>query len=154
MRISDWSSDVCSSDLDTLTGDTGSNVRNGGNGNDTLIGGAGADALIGGSGIDTADYSGSPSSVIVDLVAGTGLGGDAQGDTLSGIENLIGSDYDDDLTGDANDNVILGDGGNDAIRGGDGHATLDAGRGNDIHAGGSTEERSVGKGWGRQGIIR
>src|SRR3546814_9039298 len=109
MRISDWSSDVCSSDLnrasgtghggdaegdtltgvenvtgsnfnDTLTGDTGSNVLNGGNGNDTLIGGAGADALIGGSGIDTADYSGSPSSVIVDLVAGTGLGGDAQGE--------------------------------------------------------------------------
>src|SRR3546814_8834206 len=70
-------SDVCSSVL--------------GDGNDTLIGGSGADTLIGGAGSDTASYAGSSGGVTVDLAAGTGSGGDAQGDTLSGIENLTGS---------------------------------------------------------------
>jgi hypothetical protein len=33
-------------------------------------------------GTDEVDYSASASGVTIDLVAGTGLGGDAQGDTL------------------------------------------------------------------------
>src|SRR3546814_5612601 len=98
MRISDWSSDVGSSDLNVFEGGAGDDTLDGGNGNDTLTGGAGADALIGGSGTDTASYAGSANGVTVDLTTGTGLGGDAQGDTLSGIENLTGSNYDDTLT--------------------------------------------------------
>ena len=73
---------------DSLTGDANANVLNGGLGDDTLVGGLGADTLIGGGGIDTADYSASASAVTVDLLAGTGLGGTAAGDTLSGIENV------------------------------------------------------------------
>jgi hypothetical protein len=63
----------------------------GGSGNDTLDGGTGADVLIGGDGTDTADYSLSAAGVTVSLLTGLGAGGDAQGDTLGGIENIIGS---------------------------------------------------------------
>src|SRR5213078_1917485 len=77
---------------DTITGDANANV---------LSGGAGADTLIGGGGTDTADYSASASAVTVNLTTNVNTGGDAQGDSLSGIENLTGSAYDDTLTGDA-----------------------------------------------------
>jgi Ca2+-binding RTX toxin-like protein len=78
---------------DTLTGDGGTNA---------LVGGAGADTLIGGPGIDTADYSTSTAAVSVNLLTGVGSGGDAQGDILTGIENIVGSDHADTLTVDFN----------------------------------------------------
>ncbi len=82
----------------------GNDILLGGAGNDTLIGGGGADSLQGGAGVDTADYSGSAAPVTVNLTTGTGSGGDAQGDTLTGVDNLIGSFGDDSLTGDAGNN--------------------------------------------------
>src|SRR5207344_3315968 len=62
----------------------------GGAGDDVISGGAGADTLIGGTGIDTASYAASTQGVTVNLETGTGQGGNAQGDTLSGFENLTG----------------------------------------------------------------
>ena len=118
-----------------------------------MAGGAGADSLIGGSGTDTATYAASGSGVNVTL-GGTGSGGDAQGDTLSGVENLTGSDHDDSLTGDGGDNqidagngndliasgsgvdLVFGGSGNDTIGGGDGNDTLDGGTGDDSLSGG------------------
>ncbi|CAN0439729.1 unnamed protein product, partial [Laminaria digitata] len=79
---------------DTLTGESGDNEINGGSGADTLIGGAGADALHGDGGIDTASYATASSGVTVSLGAG-GTAGDAQGDTFTGVENLLGSAFDD-----------------------------------------------------------
>jgi Ca2+-binding RTX toxin-like protein len=109
----------------------------GGNGDDTLIGGAGsdvlrgdggADILTGGAGSDTVSYTTSGSGVTVDLTDnGNNAGGDALGDTLTGIENITGSDFDDSLTGDDTANVL--DGGN-------GDDTLTAGAGNDKILGG------------------
>ncbi|MFD1729814.1 calcium-binding protein, partial [Rhizobium viscosum] len=85
-------------DLDNIvTGGLGNDVLHGGNGNDILIGGAGADVLNGGAGTDTVSYAGSSSGVTIDLDAGTGHGGDAEGDTLSGIEVVVGSGYGDTL---------------------------------------------------------
>ncbi|MFO1034378.1 MAG: calcium-binding protein [Hyphomicrobiales bacterium] len=119
---------------DSLTGDANANTLNGGAGNDILVGGAGADRLIGGDGVDTADYSASGAGVTVNLLAGTGAGGDADGDVLSGIENLVGSAYNDVLTGDAlanridagkGDDVVFGSGGGDTILGGDGTDLVD-----------------------------
>ena len=116
-----------SSLANVLAGGAGNDVINGGAGNDTLqggadddilIGGAGADALDGGAGNDTASYASSAAAVTVDLNAGAGLGGDAQGDTLTGIENLIGSAFNDTLTGDGNDNVLTGGAGKDTLAGG------------------------------------
>ena len=84
---------------DQMWGGKGNDTLRGGADDDILIGGVGADALDGGAGNDTASYATSAAAVTVDLNAGTGLGGDAQGDTLSGIENLIGSAFNDTLTG-------------------------------------------------------
>jgi Ca2+-binding RTX toxin-like protein len=51
------------------------------------------------------------------MEAGTGTDGDADGDTLIGIENLEGSDLADKLYGDAASNRIDGNDGNDTIDG-------------------------------------
>jgi Ca2+-binding RTX toxin-like protein len=116
---------------DLLDGGIGNDNLQGGAGNDSLVGGAGADKLIGGEGIDTVSYAASSAGVIVNLETGTGKGGDAEGDTLSGIENLIGSKFDDVLTGDGNINMIDGGDGNDIITGGHNNDNMFGGAGND-----------------------
>jgi VCBS repeat-containing protein len=108
---------------DTLVGDIVNNV---------LEGGAGADHLDGGLGIDTASYSTSSAAVNVNLSTGVVSGGDAAGDTLTGIENLIGSAYNDILTGNTGDNVLWGLNGDDVLSGGGGNDTLYGGTGIDI----------------------
>jgi Ca2+-binding RTX toxin-like protein len=94
---------------DTLTGNAGSN---------TLTGGAGGDALDGGGGIDSVSYAGSSAGVTVNLAIGAASGGHAAGDTLTGIENLIGSAFADTLTGNAGHNTLTGGAGADALDGG------------------------------------
>jgi Ca2+-binding RTX toxin-like protein len=122
---------------DLLDGGTSDDTLYGGDGDDTLIGGDGKDKLFGGAGIDTADYSGSDVGVIVDLVAGTGTNGDADGDTLDSIENIVGSNYNDRLTGDDGENTLFGGAGNDTLYGGGGNDTLYGGTGNDTLYGGA-----------------
>ena len=122
---------------DVLFGGGGNDILNGGDGNDTLQGGAGADQLVGGAGIDTAAYTDSPSAITVSLATGTGLGGDAEGDTLTEIENLTGSRFDDSLTGDDGANVIAGNAGNDTLSGLGGDDVLIGGAGADHLDGGA-----------------
>ena len=111
------------SDFDeSLTGDGSDNV---------LTGLDGADELDGGDGIDTASYASSDAAVTIDLAAGTASGGDADGDTLISIENLSGSNFDDDLTGDSGDNVLIGLDGDDTFNGGAGADMFDGGEGSD-----------------------
>jgi len=116
---------------DTLIGDAGANVLNGGNGDDLLIGGAGGDAINGGDGVDTASWASSLSGVSVDLAAGLASGGDADGDTLTGIENLVGSAHADVLAGDAGANTLLGGAGDDTLVATTGGDLLDGGEGSD-----------------------
>ncbi len=93
---------------DTLTGDGNDNVIEGALGNDTLVGGLGN---------DTASYAGATAGVTASLA----LQGSAQNtvnagnDTLSGFENLLGSGFNDSLTGDANANTLTGGAGNDTL---------------------------------------
>jgi Ca2+-binding RTX toxin-like protein len=126
---------------DTITGNAGNNVLggsagadtlSGSGGNDTLVGGLGADILDGGIGIDIADYSGSTAGVSVNLQNGKGAGGDAQGDTLSNIENILGSAFVDNLVGSSAANVLNGGAGNDTLNGGGGADTLTGGAGSDL----------------------
>ena len=100
---------------DTLNGMGSDDRLVGGNGNDTLDGGSGEDILDGGAGTDTASYAGAASGVTINLNAGTGIGGQAQGDVLSNIENVTGSAFNDTLIGDAGVNVLSGGGGNDVL---------------------------------------
>ncbi len=116
---------------DVLRGLGGDDMLFGGSGNDRLNGGPGADTLIGGPGIDTADYSSSAAGVSVSLLSGLGSGGDAQKDTLGGIENIVGSAQVDILTGDGGANAIDGQAGNDRLNGGTGSDTLAGGPGAD-----------------------
>ncbi|WP_181703951.1 S8 family serine peptidase [Chthonobacter albigriseus] len=108
---------VSSDGNDILKGNGAANKLVGMRGDDTLAGLGGADVLDGGVGTDTADYSASAAAVQVDLAALFQIGGDAQGDSLVSIENVIGSALGDTLSGDAGNNVLAGGGGNDSIDG-------------------------------------
>jgi Ca2+-binding RTX toxin-like protein len=121
---------------DELSGMGGADELYGGDGEDYLSGGAGSDLLDGGYGEDTASYSESTAAVQVNLLTGIGIGGDAEGDSLVSIENVIGSAYNDVLTGDLGNNSLTGGAGNDSLRGDDGDDTLYGGVGNDYLRGG------------------
>ena len=118
---------------DVLIGREGADTLDGGDNADTLFGGIGADTLIGGAGKDTAAYYDSVDGVTVDLdgevqtpgyyryylndeqeltreyivgekIEVVNAGSSAQGDKLSTIENLIGSEFNDSLSGDSGSN--------------------------------------------------
>ena len=113
---------------DSLNGGIGDDTVSGGNGDDTLIGGLGNDSLDGGAGVDLASYVSATSAVIVNLATGTASGG-AGTDTLTGIENVSGSAYNDTLTGDGGNNVFRGGSGVDSIYGGGGNDSFYSGSG-------------------------
>lgn len=105
-------------DNDTLIGGAGSDALDGGTGNDLLIGGADNDSLIGGAGIDTASYADAAAAVSVSLALvgqqdtlGAGL------DSLDTIEILIGSRFDDTLTGGVGNDTLDGGAGADILVG-------------------------------------
>ena len=124
---------------DTLDGGTENDSLSGGGGNNLFIGGAGADTIVGGAGIDTATYAGSAFAVTVDLSSAKAQvsTGDANGDILTGIENVIGSVQNDTLTGSTGNNSLQGAGGFDKLSGGLGNDTLDGGAIADVLDGGA-----------------
>ena len=144
---------------DSLTGDgldnildgrDGHDTLSGGDGNDTLIGGAGDDVLNGGAGVDIASYASATSGVTVALaLAGVQATGGAGNDTLTGIEVVQGSDWNDVLTGDGVENGLIGGAGQDwlqglngadVLSGGDGHDSVWGGAGDDILDGGPGDD--------------
>ncbi|NES20943.1 MAG: hypothetical protein F6K41_18925 [Symploca sp. SIO3E6] len=100
---------------DTLIGDQGHNV---------LWGNAGNDVLDGRGGIDTASFFGLQAGVTVNLNQETATlvnqAGELEVDTLVNIENLTGTNFDDQLTGDAGNNTLRGLDGDDLLTGGAG----------------------------------
>jgi Ca2+-binding RTX toxin-like protein len=98
-----------------------------GNGADNVLdGGAGGDVINGGAGNDTVTYARSSQGVYVNLSGltppggllgdiGMGIGGDAAGDVLISIENVIGSSYDDQFFGSRANNVFDGGAGVDRV---------------------------------------
>ncbi|MEO7177557.1 MAG: cadherin domain-containing protein, partial [Allosphingosinicella sp.] len=186
---------------DVLSGLKGNDWLEGGAGDDTLEGGSGADTLDGGANSaavvmpqpdpahpdavlkpivtpnwgDTVRYVHSLSGINLDLRKTTAqLGGDAAGDILIGIENVVGSGAADTISGDDGGNRIdgldganiihgwggddivaagsgadflYGDDGDDGISGADGIDNLYGGTGNDRVAGGAGNDKL----WGEDG---
>ena len=121
---------------DHLDGGPGSDNVQGGAGNDNLRGGSGGDMLDGGDGDDWAHYWESDAGVTVNLATGTAQGGHAEGDTLTGIESINGSNHADHLTGNDWNNRLEGRGGDDTLVGGAGDDVLRGGPGADMLDGG------------------
>jgi Ca2+-binding RTX toxin-like protein len=142
---------------DTLSGGGGDDNLDGGANNDKIYGGAGDDEILGGNGNDRIDggtntawgdsfyCSYATAGVVVNLgltaaqnTVGAGI------DTITGIENVYGSLYDDNLTGNSENNVLYGDHGNDVLNGMGGNDTIQGGdTGNDTMTGGTGNDQFV-----------
>lgn len=133
---------------DTLTGSIDSDTITAGAGNDTLEGRAGNDTLDGGDGTDTATYVNATGGATINL-DGSGADGDGSIDQLINVENIVGSNFGDDITGNSGANEILAGAGNDDVLGGGGadilkgeadHDTVDGGDGDDQVEGGAGDD--------------
>ncbi|MDD1457457.1 calcium-binding protein, partial [Dolichospermum sp. ST_sed7] len=114
------------------TGNSLNNNITGNSGNNTLIGGLGADTLNGATGIDTASYANAAAAVTVNLALTTAqTGGEATGDILLNIENLLGSNFNDTLSGNSGNNTLIGGLGADTLNGATGNDALTGGLGTD-----------------------
>jgi Ca2+-binding RTX toxin-like protein len=122
---------------DTLVSGAGNDVLRGGDGADTLFGSSATATLIGGAGGDHFDgallalvtYAENAVGVRVDLAVGHASGGDADGDTMTNVNRLIGSAFADNMSGSAGsdrldgsvgDDILVGRGGADQMVGGAG----------------------------------
>lgn len=129
--VTDGTASVASSLGYSVTPQTGSI-------DDLLFSTPGNDILDGGAGNDTVSYVYSPGGVNVDLsITGIQKTGGAGKDTLTNIENLLGSDFNDTLRGSDVANMLDGGLGNDKLYGGVGDDHLIGGDGNDLLYGGS-----------------
>ena len=124
--------------MDILNGGGGNDELYGGKGDDTLEGDAGTDIMDGGAGMDTAFFEYVGGGVRVDLSrtsaqidfdgthgfqASTSNPNDAAGDTITNIEHIVGSNFNDWLTGDNDGNDLQGGRGDDRLQGGAGEDT-------------------------------
>ena len=86
---------------------------------------ANVENLVGGTGTNSLDYSSYGSGVTVDLATGRAT----DFNSVHGFENVLGSPFDDLVTGDALANTLKGGGGDDTLSGGGGQDTIDGGAG-------------------------
>lgn len=125
---------------DTITTNSVANVINAGDGDDTIIvtDDSVTDTYNGGNGIDTLSFVNATASVSLNTTYVTGSS--INTDWHSGIENFIGTAYNDSLTGTTANNTIWGGAGNDAMNGGDGNDTLYGEAGDDYFTGGAGDD--------------
>ncbi|MDM0026337.1 peroxidase family protein [Variovorax saccharolyticus] len=101
--------------LGTAANGTGNGLAN------VITGNASNNVLTGGGGIDTASYATAATGVTVSLAIAAAQNTVGAGtDTLATIENLLGSNFNDTLTGNGVANVLSGGAGNDVL-----NATVD-----------------------------
>ena len=118
---------------DWLFGSGGTDNLLGGNGNDVLEGGAGADVLDGGAATDVASYRNATAGIVLDLVNSANSTGDAAGDTLTNIENLWGTVYNDTIRSNlSGGGQVYGFEGNDTLAGSSGNDVFYGGTGSDV----------------------
>lgn len=124
-------------DADLFTGTGVYTAYKGGDGNDRYVAGAGFDLFDGGAGLDSVSFAGYASSVTVDLAALGLYEGDLRRISLTNVENVQGTRYDDRLTGNGAANLLTGGLGADTIAGGAGDDVIEGGYGGDILTGGT-----------------
>ena len=102
---------------DELAGSSADETIDGGAGNDTIAATIGNDTLIGGADNDTLTLFAATSGVTVDLsnAGAQAIGGGLDNLVLSGFENVIGTNFDDKLTGGAGATTLSGGSGNDTL---------------------------------------
>ncbi len=120
---------------DVLIGNDRNNTIFGLGGDDLLVGGGGNDQFHGGNGIDTVSYRRSWGSVDVNLEYNQANGADGY-DRIFDTENIVGSNFNDILTGNAQANIITAGDGNDSVFGGAGNDILYGETGDDQVSGG------------------
>jgi Ca2+-binding RTX toxin-like protein len=124
------------SSSNNLRGNSGANTLSGGSGDDFIQEGAGSDVMDGGPGTDWISYADATAGVQVWIPTNVNVvGGAATGDTLANFENIMGSNFNDDLQtvwfgtifGLAGDDTLRSTGsgnGGGTLRGDAGHDTL------------------------------
>jgi Ca2+-binding RTX toxin-like protein len=121
---------------DLLIGGHGGDKMSGGSGNDWMRGGPNGDMYVGGDGIDTISYADSTpswdttSGVNVDFPSGQAVTPDGY-EQFNGVENVLGSAFDDTIKGNGGSDGLDGGPGNDKITGGGGADELNGGPGDD-----------------------
>lgn len=120
----------------TKSGTSGSDDIEGTNFDDLFLASEGSDSIDGLDGSDTYSFDNDALTPPVDggfadLQSGVAYSDETGVDLLTSIENLKGSDGDDELNGDANDNTFFSSGGHDEIDGRGGEDTFDASEADD-----------------------
>lgn len=123
-------------DDDYLLGGTGKDLLNGAAGDDRLEAGIEGDVVIGGFGIDTVIYSQARRGLVIELDRGftTIQNPDSLAfvaNTLDGIENVVGTRFDDLIFGSNDDNDLFAGLGTDFLEGGRGADRIDGAAGID-----------------------
>ncbi|UVO55787.1 M10 family metallopeptidase C-terminal domain-containing protein [Sphingomonas sp. SUN039] len=118
---------------DTLNGSSDAHEQlNGGDGDDLFLAGAGYDFYLGGNNVDTLSFANYTVGANVSLFQSASFVGGLRRHTISQVENVTGSDFDDTIRGNSGNNVLNGGNGNDTIDASDGgNDTLIGGIGND-----------------------
>ncbi|MCS0628702.1 calcium-binding protein [Telluria mixta] len=125
-------SDVLTS-IERVVGSRFGDVLTGSNADEFFSGGLGDDTIDGGGGtMDTIEYGTATGAVDVNLATGKSSGA-AGVDTITNIESVIGSAFNDKLTGDAGMNMLIGGYGDDVLNGGTGMDIMVGGDGNDTY---------------------
>ena len=126
---------------DTILGNEYANVLKGNDGDDTFVGRGGGDIIKGGRGFDTVSYVDAEEGVNANSLFG--LIGDGERDWFFSIESIVGSQFDDTLSGSFGEIELYGLGGNDELIGTFRNDMLDGGEGDDTLYGG----------WGKDTLI-
>jgi Ca2+-binding RTX toxin-like protein len=133
---------IGTSGADTLYGaNDGINYFDGRGGNDVYYGGGGTMA------VNTVSYAWLSSAIDLTLDnSGNDTGfthAQAGSDSLNNIQNIVGTDHADTITGGIQNNIFYGGAGNDTLSGGGGADTLFGGAGNDALDLGADDARDV-----------
>ncbi len=113
--------------------ETWSNIESatGTQGNDSFSPSLANNYIDGQGGADTVAYNDSDAGVTINLDGSAGIGGFAEGDTLTNIETVVGSTFDDVITGTTIAETLRGGNSNDTLQGRGGADLLDGGNNED-----------------------